>query len=195
MAVTRITERGGMWDRVDGCGVTLRRPLASDYASWSRLRERSRAFLTPWEPTWAVDELERSGFRRRLKRYSQDARLGAGAAFFVFREGDGELLGGCNLNNIRRGVAQSASLGYWIGEPHRRRGHMRAAVRALCGFAFDVMELHRVEAACIPANTASRRLLEGVGFRQEGVARSYLKINGVWRDHVLYALVLGDPIL
>lgn len=195
MAVTRVHDRSDAWSFIESDGVTLRRPQMGEYEEWARLRARSRAFLTPWEPSWASDELTRGGYRRRLRRYSKDARDGFAAPFHVFRNVDGALVGGCNLNNIRRGVLQSASLGYWVGEPVRRRGYTREAVRAVLRFAFETLDLHRVEAACVPSNTPSRSLLEHVGFRQEGVARAYLKINGAWRDHVLYAIVRGDPIL
>lgn len=195
MAITRIHDRSEARASVDGDGVMLRRPQMTDYDAWSRLRARSRAFLTPWEPTWASDELTRAGYRRRLRRYAADHRAGLGAPFHVFRNEDEALVGGCNLNNIRRGVLQAASLGYWVGEPYRRQGYTRAAVRAALRHAFEVLHLHRVEAACVPSNDASRSLLESVGFRQEGVARAFLKINGAWRDHVLYALIAGDPIL
>ncbi|MCG8443695.1 MAG: GNAT family N-acetyltransferase [Caulobacterales bacterium] len=194
MAVTRAPVRATGWDRIEGDGVTLRRPQPGDFEEWARVRGVSRPFLVPWEPSWAFDELSRSGYRRRLRRYAKDAREGSGAPFFVYRHQDGALVGGCNLNNIRRGVLQSASVGYWVGEPFRRRGHTAAAVRAVLRFAFDTLALHRVEAACIPCNDPSRRLLESVGFRQEGVARAYLKINGAWRDHVLYAIIRGDQI-
>ncbi len=192
MALARAQERTDIPDMVSGEGVILRRPRSSDYAEWARLRGRSRAFLTPWEPAWAPDELTRAGYRRRLRRYSEDVRQGVSAPFFVFRSVDDALVGGCNLNNIRRGVAQSCSLGYWAGENHARRGYISAAVRAVVALAFEHLGLHRVEAACIPSNAPSRGLLEKAGFQQEGVARAYLKINGVWRDHVLYARINGE---
>ncbi len=194
MAITRMHDRSETRASVAGDGVTLRRPHIHDYEDWARLRARSRAFLTPWEPSWASDELTRAGYRRRLRRYASDHRAGFGAPFHVFRNEDGALVGGCNLNNIRRGVLQAASLGYWVGEPYRRRGYTRAAVRAALIYAFDDLHLHRVEAACVPTNDASRSLLESVGFRREGVARAFLRINGAWRDHVLYAMVAGDPV-
>ena len=102
--------------RVDGEGVYLRMPEPRDYLEWSELREASRAFLTPWEPTWAVDELSRGSFRYKLRRSTEDARDDKAYALFVFREDDGALVGGITLSNIRRGVAQTASLGYWAGE-------------------------------------------------------------------------------
>jgi ribosomal-protein-alanine N-acetyltransferase len=171
---------------VVGDGVVLRAPQATDHAEWAALRELSRDFLTPWEPTWPPDDLSRGAFRRRIRRYAEDLRADQSYAFLVFRSVDNALVGGLTLANIRRGVAQAASLGYWMGLPYVRQGYMTAAVRAVVPFAFTTLRLHRVEAACIPTNTASIRLLENTGFVREGYARDYLCINGVWQDHLLY---------
>ena len=178
--------------QVAGPGVRLRTPQMSDYAEWAELRERSRSFLTPWEPTWPKDDLTRTAFRRRLRRYAQDIRDDQAYPFFVFRAPDDVLLGGLTLSNIRRGVAQSCALGYWMGAAYAGRGHMTAAVRAVLPFVFDTLCLHRLEAACLPHNLPSIRLLERVGFQREGLARRYLCINGVWQDHLLYALLRDD---
>jgi [ribosomal protein S5]-alanine N-acetyltransferase len=166
----------------------------ADYAEWAGLREKSRAFLVPWEPTWPADDLTRGAFRRRLKRYAEDQRTDQAYAFFIFRQEDNILLGGLTLANVRRGVAQAGSLGYWLGEPFVRCGYMSAAVKALMPFAFGTLKLHRVEAACIPTNVASIRLLEKCGFKREGYAREYLCINGVWQDHLLYARLTSDGL-
>jgi len=154
-------------------------------------REASRAFLTPWEPTWPGDDLSRSAFRRRLRRYAEDQRSDTSYAFFLFRKSDEALVGGLTLANIRRGVAQAGSLGYWIGEPFARRGLMTGAVQALVPFSFGSLRLHRIEAACIPSNAASIRLLEKTGFVREGYAREYLCINGLWQDHLLFGRLNG----
>jgi ribosomal-protein-alanine N-acetyltransferase len=172
---------------IAGDGVTLRTPQMTDYGEWAALREASREFLTPWEPTWPADDLTRSAFRRRVRRYAEDVRTDQGYAFLIARSTDGALVGGLTLANIRRGVAQAASLGYWMGLPYARRGYMTAAVRAVIPFAFAALRLHRLEAACIPTNVSSIRLLENCGFAREGYAREYLCINGRWQDHVLYA--------
>jgi [ribosomal protein S5]-alanine N-acetyltransferase len=172
---------------ITGEGVTLRTPQMTDYAEWATLREGSREFLKPWEPTWPADDLTRSAFRRRVRRYAEDLRTDQGYAFLIVRNTDGALVGGLTLANIRRGVAQAASVGYWMGLPFVRRGHMTAAVRAVIPFAFATLRLHRLEAACIPTNAASTRLLENNGFIREGYAREYLCINGIWQDHLLYA--------
>jgi [ribosomal protein S5]-alanine N-acetyltransferase len=175
-----------------GPGVTLRAPHSSDYAEWSALRESSRDFLIPWEPTWPSDDLTRSAFRRRLKRYAEDQRSDAAYAFLIFRNDDNAMVGGLTLANIRRGVAQAGSIGYWIGAPFANKGYMTAAVRALIPYSFTALRLHRLEAACIPNNAASIRLLEKTGFRREGYARGYLCINGIWQDHLLYGRIKDD---
>ncbi len=178
---------------ITGAGVTLRAPQGSDHAEWAALREASRAFLTPWEPIWPADDLTRGAFRRRLKRYAEDQRNDLAYAFLIFRSEDNALVGGLTLANIRRGVAQAGSIGYWIGAPFARHGYMSAAMRALVPFGFRTLRLHRLEAACIPNNAASVRLLEKTGFTREGYARAYLCINGVWQDHLLYARLQDDP--
>ena len=111
----------------------------------------------------------------------------------IFRSDDNAMVGGLTLANIRRGVAQAGSIGYWVGAPFARKGYMTAAVRALIPFGFRMLGLHRLEAACIPANIASISLLEKTGFTREGYARSYLCINGAWQDHLLYARLNDDP--
>jgi [ribosomal protein S5]-alanine N-acetyltransferase len=173
--------------------IILRTPQMADYQAWVALREESREFLTPWEPTWPTDDLTRSAFRQRIRRYAEDLRTDQAYPFFLFRKDDNALVGGLALANIRRGVAQAGSLGYWVGARYVRQGYMTAAVRALLPAAFDLLRLHRVEAACIPTNIASVRLLERTGFRREGYARAYLCINGIWQDHLLYARLRTDP--
>jgi ribosomal-protein-alanine N-acetyltransferase len=177
---------------VSGEGVFLRTAQMSDFAQWMALREQSRDFLTPWEPTWLEDDLTRASFRRRLKRYSEDMRGDLAYPFLLFRRSDNALLGGITLTNIRRGVAQSGSLGYWIGAPFAHQRYMTRGVSALVPFAFDGLRLHRIEAACIPTNQPSIKLLERTGFKREGYAREYLCINGLWQDHLLYARLQGD---
>jgi len=172
---------------ITGEGVMLRLPQMTDYSEWAALREKSRAFLTPWEPTWPEDDLSRSAFRRRIRRHVEDLRADQGYAFLITRATDNALLGGLTIANIRRGVAQAGSLGYWIGQPFARRGYMTAAVRAVVPFAFATLRLHRLEAACIPTNAGSIRLLENTGFVREGYAREYLCIAGTWQDHLLFA--------
>ncbi len=177
---------------IGGDGVYLRHPSMTDYETWAELRELSRDFLTPWEPTWPKDDLTRSAFRRRLRRYERDLKEDLAYPFFVFEAGHDQLVGGLTLSGVRRGVTQSCSVGYWIAEPFKRRGHTRAALRAVVPYVFGDLLLHRLEAACLPHNTASRALLTQLGFVEEGYAREFLKINGTWQDHVLYALLEND---
>jgi len=177
---------------VRGDGLYLRPAIAADYAAWARLREQSRAFLAPWEPTWLSDDLTRAAFRRRLRRQAEDIAADESFAFLIFDATSDELLGGLTLGGIRRGVAQAATLGYWMGAPHAGKGRMTRAVAAAVHFGFDTLRLHRIEAACIPDNAPSISLLERNGFQREGFARAYLKIADAWRDHVLLALLEGE---
>lgn len=173
-------------------GVELRVPEMADYESWAALRLESRAFLVPWEPAWPQDDLTRTAFRSRVKRYIRDIESDSAYPFFVFRAHDEVLIGAITLSNVRRGVAQAGSVGYWIGSSFVRQGHMTAALSALLPFAFGHLHLHRIEAACLPINQASIRLLTKSGFRQEGLARRFLKINGRWEDHLLFARLAED---
>jgi ribosomal-protein-alanine N-acetyltransferase len=172
--------------------VWLRPPERGDWQEWSELRGESRAFLAPWEPSWPGDALGRAAFRRRIARYAVDWRTDQGYSLFVYRRADDALLGGIGLSNVRRGVAETGSLGYWIGERHARRGYMTDALVATLDFAFHRLRLHRVEAACLPTNAPSKRLLLKVGFREEGYAREYLCIDGKWQDHVLFAMLQDE---
>ncbi len=177
---------------IEGRGVTLRPPRAADFQPWAELRDLSAAYLQPWEPSWAEDDLTRPAFRRRLSVYAREMELETAWPFFIFANGGETLVGAVTLSNIRRGVAESGTLGYWIGRPFAGRGHATAAVRAVLTFAFDTLDLHRVEASCLPANLPSRRVLQKSGFRQEGEAKAYLKINGAWADHLLFGVVSDD---
>jgi ribosomal-protein-alanine N-acetyltransferase len=167
----------------------------ADHAEWAKLRELSHSFLTPWEPVWADDELTRGAFRRRIKRYHKETRLDLAYVFFVMRREDNALIGGCTISNVRRGVTQGCTLGYWVGESFARQGYMTDAIKALIPFVFRTLGLHRIEAACLTANEASKSLLTRCGFREEGLARKYLLINGVWSDHLLFALLADEARL
>jgi len=175
-----------------GQRIFLRLPQNQDYAEWVDLRRSSHDFLQPWEPSWPKDDLTRHGFRRRLKRYSRDIKDRTAYTFFLFQQNSSQIIGGISLGNIRYGITRSGSLGYWMGEPFARQGYMTEAVRMVCEFAFDNLNLHRVEAACLPTNEFSKKLLLSLDFSWEGQARQYLKINGVWRDHLLFALLASD---
>lgn len=171
--------------------MVLRLPVHGDHLAWAQLRAESRAFLAAWEPVWAADHLTRRSFTRRVYWARRACRNGNALPLFLIRH-DGTLLGAITLDNIRRGPAQSATIGYWIGQPFARQGYMREAIGALVSHAFTAMDLSRIEAACLPENLASRGVLERSGFKYEGVAQSYLQINGRWRNHVLYSNLRHD---
>lgn len=178
--------------KISGDGVMLRPPVTGDFEEWEALRARSRSFLEPWEPTWSDDDLTRRAFRQRVKRTQEEADADEAYGFFVFRTQDQALIGGVTLGLIRRGVAQAGTMGYWVGEPYAGKGYMTRAVRAVVAHAFGELHLRRIEAACLPTNERSRRLLERVGFQREGYAREYLCIAGRWQDHLLYAILQSD---
>lgn len=192
MALFRFATDASPRHRVVGDGVMLRQPVNEDFEAWAALRSRSRAFLEPWEPIWQEDDLTRRAFRQRVKRAQEEADADEAYAFFIFRAQDQALVGGVTLGLVRRGVAQACTMGYWIGEPFAGQGLMTRAVRSVTAHAFADLRLRRIEAACLPVNERSRRLLERVGFQREGYAREYLCINGSWQDHLLYALLAGD---
>jgi ribosomal-protein-alanine N-acetyltransferase len=177
---------------LQGRRVTLRPPSSTDFREWAHLRGESRSFLEPWEPRWAHDELERTGWRQRLRRYRDERAAGTAIAFLIFHNEHGRLLGGITIGNIRYGVAQSAQIGYWMGERHAGQGYMQDTIRVLLDHAFGTMRLHRIEAACIPTNKRSIHVLEKAGFSREGLLRSYLRINGAWQDHYIYSLIADE---
>lgn len=173
-----------------GPRIVLRAPRPRDYDQWRALRKRSREFLKPYEPRWTEADLNRRAFGARLWRGRREAQRGTDYSFLIFElTAAGEILvGGLTISNIRRRAAQYANLGYWMGQEFAGRGLMSEAVGLLLPFYFDTLGLHRLHAAFLPHNQASRRVLEKNGFREEGYAESYLQIDGRWADHVLFAL-------
>lgn len=192
MALFRLTSANESFPRVHGSGLYLRAPLLSDYDEWARLRTESRAFLEPWEPLWPADDLTRLAYRRRIRRYAEEIQSDSAYPMFVFTSSD-VLVGGLTLGLVRRGVSQACTLGYWMGARYAGRGIMTEAVKTVSRFAFGELGLRRIEAACLPINGRSIRLLEKAGFTHEGLARRYLCIAGEWRDHLLYARLRDDP--
>ncbi|OAP40819.1 GCN5 family acetyltransferase [Sinorhizobium glycinis] len=172
----------------------LRLPRYADYRQWYQLRSESRAFLEPWEPTWRTDEMTEGAFRSRVIRNEQEYASGQAVPLFLFRRSDETLLGGLTIGHIRRGAAQNCMIGYWMGQKFAGRGHMHEGLRLTIPYIFSTLELHRIEAACIPENTRSIRLLEKAGFEREGYLRQYLKINGQWRDHLMFSLLSADAV-
>ena len=178
--------------RVETERMTLRLPEHGDWRQWSEVREASAEFLVKWEPVWSNDHLTRRAFTNRVYWAQRAEAQGQALPTLLIRRADQQLLGALTLDNIRRGPAQTGTLGYWIGAPFARQGYMREAILALTHHAFTRLDLSRLEAACLPENLPSRGVLETCGFKYEGVAQSYLQINGRWRNHVLYANLRGD---
>ena len=179
---------------VETARLTLRLPVLGDHREWARLRRDSAEFLRPWEPLWTPDELSRATFRSRIRSQTAQVAQGRSLPYFLFERRTDTLVGGLTVSNIRRGVAQAGTLGYWMGRPYAGQGYMREAVEAVCRALHGPHGLHRIEAATIATNTRSIALLERCGFRCEGVARAYLKIADRWQDHLLYARVESDPL-
>lgn len=175
--------------------LVLRPPQRSDYIAWTRLRRASHGMLKRWEPSWSADHLSEHSFRRRVRWSAGEIQHGRAYPLLIF-ERDARvglnLVGGVTLEHVRHGAAMSASLGYWLGVGAEGRGLMTEALEATVAFALYELDLSRLEAACLSDNARSRRLLERVGFREEGFAAAYLQIDGVWRDHVLYELRRND---
>lgn len=184
--------RRGRKIRIETDRLTLRPPEHGDFRAWTALRRDSRDFLTPWEPTWAGDHLTRKSYTNRVYWAQRSIAGGTAIPLFLIRRSDGMLMGAITLDNIRRGPAQAGTTGYWVGAPFARQGYMREAIQALVHYAFTELDLSRIEAGCLPENLPSRRLLENCGYKYEGVAQSYLQINGRWRNHVLYANLRHD---
>ncbi|MFQ3183777.1 MAG: ribosomal-protein-alanine N-acetyltransferase [Alteromonas macleodii] len=178
--------------RLDTERLTLRPPIHSDFRAWSALRQESAAFLQPWEPIWVSDHLTRRSFTNRVYWAQRAISNGTALPLFIIRRNDETVLGAITLDYIRRGPAQAGTTGYWIGEAYARQGYMREAIEAVVHYAFTNLDLSRIEAGCLPENIPSRGLLESCGYKYEGVAQSYLQINGRWRNHVLYANLRHD---
>ncbi|MBT3628493.1 MAG: GNAT family N-acetyltransferase [Rhodospirillaceae bacterium] len=189
MSVLRTTRTDRDESQLLGANVRVRPPELRDWQDWAELRTASRDFLVPWEPAWASDAHSRAAYRRRLRRQQRDASDDICYSYFLTRLADNALMGGITLSNIQRGVAQTCNVGYWIGEPYARSGYMTEGLKCALRYCFGSLGLHRVEAACMPNNSASQALLQRCGFRREGYARKFLKINGVWRDHLLFAVI------
>ena len=178
--------------KLTGERVFLRPPKRRDALKWQKLRMSSKSFLVPWEPSWDASSCTRRAYLRYFKNSNYLANMDKAYSFLIFKTDDKTLLGGINIGNVRRGVSQSASLGYWIGEKHSRNGYMKEALMLLIPSLFIDLRLNRIEAATLEENIASKNLLKKIGFKKEGVLRKYLKINGTWRDHILYGLLEND---
>jgi [ribosomal protein S5]-alanine N-acetyltransferase len=177
-----------------GRRITLRPLVAADFEAWREVRRRCGDWLTRWEPRPAPGHPDSSEDRRAFVAQcgarERERQLGSGYGFGIFV--DGRFGGAINLSNIQRGPFQNAYVGYWIDEVLAGHGYMPEAVVVVLRFAFEELSLHRVQIAIIPRNKASRRVVEKLDLRNEGVARRYLEINGRWEDHVRYAITIEE---
>ena len=189
--LTRSARGRAAWPEPSHGSVVLRLPQLEDFDEWVSLRKQSRSFLEPWEPLWTDHEFTWASFRERVRQVEQAAANDTGYFFLIIHRSQGQIMGGINLSNVRRGVAQMGSIGYWMGAEYANRGVMTQAMTAIIDFAFNELALHRLEAACIPSNAPSIALLNRSGFVQEGQARNYLKIAGAWQDHLLFSRTAG----
>ena len=168
-------------------GLRLEMPTRLHYSSWRDIRKANRDFLQPWEPKWTNDETSLSSFHQRIAQAERNLRRNQGASYLLVLPDTKEPIGGISLFNIRPGSAKSGAIGYWLAEQFNGQGHMSDAVDRLCEYGFNQLELERIEAACLPSNLRSIKLLKKCNFQQEGICRSYLQINGKREDHLLFA--------
>ena len=180
--------------RLYGRRVVLRPLVAQDFNGWSEVRRRNGEWLTQWEPmrlTHHPDpETNREVFAARCGARERERLAGTQYAFGIFV--DGAFAGEINLNNVVRGAFQSATIGYWIDKSRAGRSLMSEAVVVLAQYAFEEMRLHRLEICIIPRNVNSRRVMEKLDIRTEGVAERFLEINGVWEDHIRYGITFEE---
>ena len=167
--------------------LTLRLPQMRDHQRWVDLRRTGSDYLTQWEPVWAHDHFSKRAFSNRVYWAKKTFDAGRGMPVFMIRRDDQALVGAITLDNIRRGPAQTGTIGYWTGQEFARMGYMTEAIEALTHYSFTTLDLSRIEAACLASNVASRGALEKSGFKYEGVAQAYLQIDGRWRNHVMYS--------
>lgn len=171
-----------------GEDVFLRPAEEVDYPAWADVRRRNERHLKPFEPLWPKDCLSEEFYIRRLNRVNADWAEDSAYCFLIFEQDNQSLIGGININNVCRGAAQYAALGYWIDRDHQGQGLMKQSVLTILDFAFGPLKLSRMNAACIPHNSRSKQLLLTCGFTEEGFAKSYIQINGVREDHILFGL-------
>lgn len=174
--------------------ILMRPPRISDWPQWAQTRSINKDHIQPFEPKWAENALEKDFFERRVLRQARDWELGQANALLIFKKTDMHLIGGMNINNICRGAAQYAAIGYWVDQAHEGQGYMAEAIRLTLAYCFEDLKLHRVNASCLPENTRSKNTLLKAGFKEEGFAEKYLQINGQWRDHDLFGLPVENWI-
>lgn len=175
-----------------GPRIYLCPPKWDDCTDWIAVRTRNESALKPYEPVWPDKCLTPSFFRARLRRQYRDWHDHLARYFLIRLQDTNALIGGININHICLGAARHGSLGYWLDRDHQGQGYMGEAIGCVLDYAFKGMHFQRIQAACIPENEKSMRILRHAGFTEEGFARAYLQINGMWRDHHLFAITAQD---
>ncbi len=175
-----------------GFRTMMRPPSLEDWAEWAEVRQRNESHIQPFDPRWPEKAFTYDLFTRRVHRQAREWDLGLANAFLIFKLDDNRLIGGMNINNICRGAAQYASLGYWIDQDHEGQGYMAESLRITLQYCFESLGLHRVNASCLPHNHRSKNTLLKAGFKEEGFAEKYLQIDGRWQDHELFGLPIEN---
>ena len=177
---------------ITGQKVILRPPQYSDWKAWADERKKNKLYLQPWEPLWSINELERSSFVKRVRMFERLSHNDQAYSFLIFKSDNEDFIGEVNISNVQRGIIQSCTIGYWIAKDCEGKGIMSESLELVKEFIFNELKLHRIEAACLPHNMSSLKVLLKNGFIKEGTARKLLKINDKWQDHTVLSFIIDD---
>jgi ribosomal-protein-alanine N-acetyltransferase len=177
---------------ITGRKVILRPPQYSDWKAWADERKKNKLYLQPWEPLWSINELERSSFVKRVRMFERLSHNDQAYSFLIYKSDNEDFIGEVNISNVQRGIIQSCTIGYWIAKDCEGKGMMSESLELVKEFIFNELKLHRIEAACLPHNMPSLKVLLKNGFIKEGTARKLLKINDKWQDHTVLSFILDD---
>ena len=177
---------------ITGQKVILRPPQYSDWKAWADERKKNKLYLQPWEPLWSINELERSSFVKRVRMFERLSHNDQAYSFLIFTSDNEDFIGEVNISNVQRGIIQSCTIGYWIAKDCEGKGMMSESLELVKEFIFNELKLHRIEAACLPHNMPSLKVLLKNGFIKEGTARKLLKINDKWQDHTVLSFIVDD---
>ena len=187
--------RGKHDDALRGPRVLLRPLKGADFDKWRAVRERSRDWLEPWEPLGdpgSPDPVaDADAFRARCGAWERQRHFDTAYGYGMFLH-NGDFIGEISLGSVQRGPFQSAFVGYWVDAEHAGQGYVPEGVALILRQGFGELGLHRIEAAIVPRNTASRRVMDKLGLREEGLAERFLQIRGVWEDHCRYAMTIEE---
>ncbi len=172
--------------------VFLKTPVKENWSEWAKLRQKSKNFLQPWEPKWPKNFLTQESFSIFINMVEIALRNKTAYNFFIFNKKNNHLMGGISLNVFKSEGYKSITIGYWMGQDYAGKGYMKDSLKVVCDFCFNDLNFYRIEAACLPKNITSKKVLLNAGFEIEGYAKKYLKINGSLEDHLLLAKIKKD---